>query len=148
MEDIPWVHDPLEGVRGHFDELGEGEWDRLVKSPRARVSLELHRRLLHRFVQLGWRVLEVGAGPGRFTIELAAIGATVVTSDVSSVQLRLNAQKVREANCEHAIEDRRVLDVRDLSDLPDGSLDATVAFGGPISYAFEQADHALSECLR
>ncbi|MBW3616000.1 MAG: PAS domain-containing protein, partial [Actinobacteria bacterium] len=41
-----------------------------------------------------------------------------------------------------------LLDVRDLSEIPDRSFDATVAFGGPISYAFEQAERALSECLR
>ena len=94
--------DPLEGVRKHFDELGEREWERLVQSPRALVSLELHRRLLSRFVQPGWRVLEVGAGPGRFTIELAAMGTTIVVSDVSTVQLELNA---RGAGCEGAVEE-------------------------------------------
>ncbi len=140
--------DPLEGVRRHFDDLGEGEWDRLVQSPRALLSLELHRRLLRRFVKPGWRVLEIGAGPGRFTIELAVLGATILVSDVSTVQLELNAKKVRDGGCEAAVEGRRILGVRDLSDLPDGSFDATVAFGGPISYAFDQADHALSECVR
>lgn len=140
--------DPLEEVRRHFDELGEGEWNRLVQSPRALVSLELHRRWLRRFVEPGWRVLEVGAGPGRFTIELAALGATVLVSDVSSVQLELNAQKVQDAGFEASVEGRRILDVRDLSELPDGSFDATVAFGGPISYAFDRAQHALSECVR
>lgn len=112
------------------------------------MSLELHRRLLRRFVQPGCRVLEVGAGPGRFTIELASIGTSIVTSDVSTVQLELNAQKLWEAGCESAVEERRILDVRDLSDVPDRSFDATVAFRGPISYAFEQADVALAECLR
>ena len=142
------TEDPLETVRRHFDELGEGEWDRLVRSPTTLVSLELHRRLLRRFVEPGWRVLEIGAGPGRFTIELAAIGTRIVTSDVSRVQLELNAKKLRESGWEISIEDRRILDVRDLSELPDESFDATVAFGGPISYAFEQAERALGECLR
>lgn len=68
-----------------------------MASPRSLVSLELHRRLLRRFVQPGWRVLEVGAGPGRFTIELATLGTTIVTSDVSTVQLDLNVDKVAEA---------------------------------------------------
>jgi ubiquinone/menaquinone biosynthesis C-methylase UbiE len=144
----PKSSDPLGTVRQYFDDLGEREWDRLVQSPRSRVSLELHRRLLRRFVRPGWRVLELGAGPGRFTLELAAIGTTIVTSDISTAQLQLNVDKVREAGFEDAIEERLVLDVRDLSALPDESFDATVAYGGPISYAFEQADRALAECVR
>ncbi len=73
----PPLNGPLDTVRKYFDDLGEREWDRLVQSPRTRVSLELHRRLLRRFVQPGWRVLEL-AGPGRFTMELAAIGTLIL----------------------------------------------------------------------
>jgi SAM-dependent methyltransferase len=140
--------DPVDAVRAHFDALGEAEWDRLVQSPRTRTSLELHRRMLARFVRPRSRVLEIGAGPGRFTIELADLGATVVVSDVSDVQLRLNERKVVEAGREHAVEARLVLDVRDLSALADASFDAVVAYGGPLSYAFERAEEALGECLR
>jgi ubiquinone/menaquinone biosynthesis C-methylase UbiE len=84
------VNDPVPAVRDYFDALGEGEWDRLAQSPAARVSLELHRRFLTRFIRPGWRVLEIGAGPGRFTVELASLGATTVVSDISPVQLDLN----------------------------------------------------------
>lgn len=51
-------------IRGYFDELGSAEWDRRVRSARMRVSLELHLRMLRRFVRPGSRVLEIGAGPG------------------------------------------------------------------------------------
>lgn len=144
MEDT----DPVEVVRAHFDALAEGEWDRLAQSPRTRVSLELHRRMLARFVPAGSRVLEVGAGPGRFTIALADLGAKVVVSDISAVQLALNRAKVVEADRERSVEDRLVLDVRDLTRFADASFDAVVAYGGPVSYAFERAEEALGECLR
>jgi SAM-dependent methyltransferase len=140
--------DPGDQVRARYDAAGAAEWDRLVASPRARVSFELHRRLLARYVAPGDRVLEVGAGPGRFTIELADLGATVVVSDLSPVQLGLNAAKVAEAGREHAVEDRVLLDVRDLDALGDGSFDAVVAYGGPLSYAFERAEEAFGGCLR
>ena len=65
---------------------------------------------------------------------------------------RLQSQQRGTGGCStlylSAVEERRVLDVRDLSEIPDRSFDATVAFGGPILYAFEQAERALSECLR
>ncbi len=80
----------IQSVKDYYDALGEKEWDRLTETVRGRVSLEIHRRFLRRFVSPGSRVLEVGAGPGRFTLELAAIGAQVVVTDVSEVQLGLS----------------------------------------------------------
>jgi ubiquinone/menaquinone biosynthesis C-methylase UbiE len=142
------VEDDVGAVRDYFDALGAGEWDRLVQSPSARVALELHRRFLARFIQRGSRVLEIGAGPGRFTAELAALGASVVVSDISAVQLELNREKVLAAGCEQHVEDRLVLDVRDLSSFTDGAFDGVLAYGGPISYAFDQAPAALAECVR
>jgi SAM-dependent methyltransferase len=140
--------DSVRAVRDYFDALGAAEWDRLVGSPAARVALELHCRFLRRFVQPGWRVLEVGAGPGRFTVELARARTMVVVSDISSVQLELNRGRVAAAGCEHAVQDRFLLDVRDLSAFADGAFDCVVAYGGPLSYAFEHAGKAFAECVR
>jgi SAM-dependent methyltransferase len=142
------VDDSVGAVRAWFDALGAAEWDRLVQSPAARVALELHARFLRRFVRPGWRVLEVGAGPGRFTIELARAGATVVVSDISPVQLEANMERVAAAGCADAVQDRLVADVRDLSAFADGGFDCVLAYGGPLSYAFGQAGQAFAECVR
>ena len=144
------IPDPTNAERSRrfYDELGIIEWDRMTRSVASRVSMELHRRLLGRFITPGARVLEIGAGPGRFTIELARLGATVVVSDISPVQLELNERMVAEAGAESSIEERIVLDVADLSVIPDNSFDAVVAFGGPLSYAFDAAESALGGCLR
>ncbi|GAA3541781.1 hypothetical protein GCM10022419_022350 [Nonomuraea rosea] len=82
-------------VRRYFDAFGDAEWDRLTGDVAGRVSLEVHRRFLARFVRPGQRVLEVGAGPGRFTAELAGLGASVVVTDLSPVQLALNEERLR-----------------------------------------------------
>lgn len=142
------VVDPGDAVRRFYDELGEGEWERLVASPRTRVSFEVHRRFLAGFVRPGWRVLEVGAGPGRFTIELARLGATVVVTDLSPVQLKLNEEHVGASSFEAAVERRELLDVRDASRYADGEFDAVLAYGGPLSYAFEQVDEAVQGLFR
>lgn len=138
----------MDAVRQLFDVLGEGEWDRFDKDSLSRVSLEVHRRFLRSHVPEGADVLEIGAGPGRFTNELARLGCRVVVSDVSSVQLALNERHVAEAGWEAAVVERRLLDIRDLSSVPDARFDAVVAYGGPLSYAFEQAETCLGELLR
>ena len=136
------------GVRAFFDQFADGEWTRLESSLAAQVSLEVHRRFLARFVQPGMRVLEVGAGPGRFTIELARLGAQVVATDLSPVQLELNERYVREAGCGAAVERRELADVCELSAYASGEFDAVLAYGGPLSYAFEGAGAAMQELLR
>ncbi len=137
-----------ERVRRYYDALGEDEWARLERNVRGRVSLEIHRRFLRRFVAPGSRVLEVGAGPGRFTLELAALGAHVVVTDISEVQLALNEAQLRGTAAEQHVERRELLDVCDTSRYADGEFDAVVAFGGPLSYAFERTDEAMGGLLR
>jgi len=138
----------VDEVTQWFDEMGDGEWDRFDKDALSRVSLEVHRRFLRRHVPSDVEVLEIGAGPGRFTIELAGMGCRLVVSDVSAIQLALNERHVAEAEAEAAVIERRLLDIRNLSSVPDGSFDAVVAYGGPLSYAFEDAEVCLGEMLR
>lgn len=138
----------VESVRRYYDALGEREWTRLTGTVRGRVSLELHRRFLRRFVRPCWRVLEIGAGPGRFTLELAALGCRIVVTDVSEVQLALNEARLGGTGAERRVERRELLDVCDTSGYSDGEFDAVVAFGGPLSYAFERTDEAMRGLLR
>lgn len=132
----------------YFDEFGEREWERLERRPMDRVNLELHRRLLARLVKRGDHVLEVGAGPGRFTIQLAELGARVTVVDVSQRQLALNRERVGAAGFEAAVVARELGDVVDLSRFHDSGFDVVTAFGGPLSYVFERAGDGLEQMLR
>ena len=143
MEGI--TYDPWHVAR-FFDACGEREWERFDASPMDRVNLEVHLRLLREFIRPGGRVLDAGAGPGRFTLELARLGATVVAGDISPRQLELHAE--RTAEVEDSIEARELLDILDLSGFDDASFDAVVCYGGPLSYVLGEADQALGELLR
>lgn len=132
-------------MRNFYDEFGNAEWDRLQDTVAGRVSLEVHRRFLTRFIAAGDRVLEIGAGPGRFTLELVDLGARIVVTDFSPVQLKLNQTRL---NGVTAVESWQLLDVCDTSAFADGEFDAVVAYGGPLSYAFEDTEEALKGLLR
>jgi len=137
-----------EMMRDFYDELGDSEWSRLEDSARGRVSYQVHRQLLDRFVEPEWRILEIGAGPGRFTMELARLGARVLVTDYSPVQLELNRARVGTSGAASAVEAWQLLDVCDTSRFADGEFDAVVAYGGPLSYAFEGVDEALAGLFR
>jgi SAM-dependent methyltransferase len=140
-------YDPERAAR-FFDEFGESEWARFESGRSSPVSLAVHAHYLRRFVRAGDRVLDVGAGPGRFTIELARLGARVVAADISRVQLELNREKVAEAGLDDRVEARVLADVTDLSRFGDGEFDATVCYGGPLSYARDRAADAAAELVR
>jgi SAM-dependent methyltransferase len=135
-------------MRDFYDQLGEGEWLRLENSPRGRVAYEVHRRFLERFVSPGDHVLEIGAGPGRFTFDLARLGATVEVTDFSQVQLDLHRQHLAGSDAEMAVTSRSLLDVCNTSRYDDETFDVVLAFGGPLSYAFEQTEDAFGGLLR
>lgn len=135
-------------MRDFYDDLGEREWSRLEDSTRGRVAYEVHRRFLERFVRTGDHVLEVGAGPGRFTLDLARLGAVIDVTDFSAVQLGLHRQHLEGTDAEAAVASRSLLDVCDTSRYDDATFDVVLAYGGPLSYAFEQTEEALSGLLR
>jgi ubiquinone/menaquinone biosynthesis C-methylase UbiE len=137
-----------ERMRAFYDNLGEDEWSRLEATPRGRVSFAVHRKFLERYLKSGDHVLEVGAGPGRFTIELARLGANVDVTDFSPVQLELHRQHVGDTPAELSVLTREILDVCDTSRYDDDTFDCALAYGGPLSYAFEHTEEALEGLIR
>ena len=79
-----------EAIASYFNEFGMAEWERLVRTPTEEVKLEIHAHYLRSYVTRQSRVLEIGAGPGRFTEMLSSLDCRVVVLDISSVQLDLN----------------------------------------------------------
>lgn len=137
-----------EWTEAFYDDVAAKEWDRLTRRPVDRVSLFIHSHYLRKFVAPASRVLEVGAGPGRFTQVLADLDCRVVVADISQVQLDVHRKYAIELGFDSAVESRQRLDVCDMSALASGSFDSIVVYGGPLSYVFERAGAALQECAR
>lgn len=137
-----------QAIAQYFDAFGAREWERLVRTPADEVSLHVHTQLLTKHLRPGQRVLEIGAGAGRFTHVLASLGATIVVADISPVQIELNRRFAAEYGFDRAVESWQQADICDLAPWADGSFDAIVAYGGPFSYVLDRRDGALAECLR
>jgi SAM-dependent methyltransferase len=126
----------------------------MVRNLPAPVFLEVHRRLLMRHLRPGNRVLEIGAGPGRFTALLAELSARVTVTDLSEAQLAANRRHMIDADAdadadaelEIAIEAWQVADARDLSAFAGAQFDVVLAFG-PLSCCFEAGGRGCAGCL-
>jgi len=125
-------------VAKHFDDFGTREWNRLLETPVDEVSLFIHTHYLKEYVRPGSRVLEIGAGAGRFTQILANLGGRVLVADISQVQLDLNRQHAHQYGFAHAVEDWQQVDICDMGRFESESFDSVVAYGGPLSYALDR----------
>src|SRR5689334_3005979 len=113
-------YDPA-AIASHFDQLGLREWDRFDRTLGDRVSLALHSRILEQYTLHRGRVLEVGAGPGRFTEQLHRLGCRITVADLSAAQLRLNEEAANVRGFAGSVEGWHKLDICDLRQFDDQS---------------------------
>jgi len=136
-------------VREFYDAYGMKEWNRWERDPAMRVAFAVHTHYLRQYIQPGQRILEIGAGAGRFTQVLADIGARITVADISPGQLALNRQQAEALNYAQAVEQWVECDACDMrAHFSDRQFDAVVAYGGLLSYVFDQTAPVMVELQR
>lgn len=113
-------------VIGYYDQASEREWERLE---RLWVEFHVNLHFIDAHLAPTSRILDVGAGPGRYAIELAKRGHRVYVGDLTPELVRLAREKIEDAGISERIEAAEVLDVRNLGHLEDASFDAVLALG-------------------
>jgi SAM-dependent methyltransferase len=88
------------------------------------------------------RLLDCGSGPGTYARIAIELGARVTCLDLSPVQLAACRESAPGAD------DYALGTITDLSRFADDSFDICLAFGGPLSYCFDQVDVAIRELSR
>jgi SAM-dependent methyltransferase len=134
-------------IREHMED--EGDFRRWAESPLQQVDFAIHNHYLRSYLTSEMRVLEVGAGAGRFTREMAALTQRVVVADISQTKLARNQRNARALGYADSIEAWIECDMRDLSPhFGDAEFDAVVCYGGPLSYVFDMREKAARELVR
>lgn len=64
-------------VRSYYDSFGEREWERLSHPDDGAVEFAITNRVIEDYLPDGARVLDIGGGPGRYSIWLAERGHRV-----------------------------------------------------------------------
>lgn len=121
------------------------EDDRLTKTRQGQLEYRVTMNYIHRFLKAGGRVLEIGAGTGRYSVALAREGFRV--SAVELVESNLDQLKKNAAGLTNI--EAFQGDALDLSRLRDDSFDLTLLFG-PMYHLYEKADQlkAIDEAVR
>lgn len=81
-------------VKKFYDDAPEREWARLEKHP---IEFRLTAYMLEKHIQPGDRVLDIGGGPGRYSIHFAKMGCDVTLVDLSDGNIELAKVKAQEA---------------------------------------------------
>ncbi len=131
-------------VETFYDGYAEAEWDRL---DRHRMEFVTTLRAMDEFIPPKSSILDVGAGPGRYSIELAKASHTVTLMDLSSRNVELARKKAREQDVE--ISEFVCGNALDLSQFGNSSF-GVVLLMGPLYHLVEPSDRdlAIDEALR
>lgn len=133
------MHDSIHGFYNHYDEEGR------LTAKHGQVEFLTTMRYIERYLARDARILEIGAGTGRYSHALARKGYAVDAVELVPRNIELFQEKVTP---DETIRIRQG-DARDLSAFADNAYEIVLLLG-PLYHLFTPADkkQAVSEALR
>jgi S-adenosylmethionine-dependent methyltransferase len=131
-------------VESFYDRISQDEWTRM---DRHRMEFRTTLRAMSEFFPPRSTILDIGGGPGRYSIELAKAGHRVTLLDLSSRNVELARQKAKESRVQ--IADFVHGNALDLSRFADSAFHVVLLMG-PLYHLVEPSDRdlAIREALR
>ena len=130
----------VKGFYGQSDEDG-----RLERTRHGQLEYRTTMAYIHRYAGKGAKVLEIGAGTGRYSIALAREGMDVTAVELVESNLAVLRENGRGLDCLRAFQG----DAADLRFLADDLFDVTLVLG-PMYHLYEpeEAHKAIREAIR
>ncbi len=130
-------------ISGFYNQVDEDS--RLQNNRHGQLEYTVTMHYIHRFAAPGCKVLEVGAGTGRYSIALAKEGMDVTA--VELVEKNLDVLKQNSRGVDHICSYQG--DATDLSRFEDEAFDVTLVFG-PLYHLYDAAEihKAIDEAIR
>ena len=138
------MREQKEAIRDHYNADPQKEWDRLKK--RFPYEKYITIQMMDRYIQAGDKILDIGGGPGHYSIHYARLGHNVTRLDLSDENVRFAKNKARQYKVKI---DAQQGDAMDLSRFEDNSFDV-VFLMGPLYHLMEESSRvkALKEATR
>lgn len=130
-------------IRGFYSQYDED--GRLSRTRHGQLEYCTTMTYIHRYLPANAKVLEVGAGTGRYSIALAKEGSDVTAVELVESNLEVLRKNAKGINGLHAFQ----ADATDLSRFADASFDLTLVLG-PMYHLFEpkEVNRAIDEAIR
>ena len=122
------------------------EWGRLERAP---LEFIVNWQHIRRFLPKNGHVLDNGAGPGKYAMELAACGYVVTLTDLTPRLVQMASEKANELGLAERFKGFHVADARSLTIFPDEQFDGSLMMG-PLYHLQlqEERDQAVKELYR
>ena len=125
-------------VRRFYEVSAQREWERLEHPTQGALEFAINKAWIQKFLPgPGSRILDIGGGPGRYSIWLAAQGYRVTLADLSADLLAIARGKVAEEDVE--LEGVIEANATDLSRFANESFDAVLCLG-PMYHLLDESD--------
>ena len=138
------THEETETIQAHYNADPQREWDRLkTKHPYEKY---ITIRMMDRYIRPGSTILDIGGGPGHYSVHYAKQGHTVTLLDLSDENVRFAKKKARQYGVKITALQGNALD---LSRFADNSFD-TVFLMGPLYHLMTEESRlrAIREAKR
>lgn len=136
----------IKEVQNYYDENAHQEWERL-NTPYSMIEFTTTMHLVDKYFPKTGRILDIGAGPGRYSLALADKGYSMSLLDISQKELELAEKHFEEANLQ--AEGFHCLCGMELSDFATSSFDGILVLG-PLYHLHtkEERDTVINEVHR
>lgn len=133
-------------VVDYYSKFGVNEWLRLEREP---LEFIVNWHYIQKYLPAKGAVLDNGAGPGKYAMELAKRGYTVTLTDLTPGLVELAQEKAKQLGFSERFEGFHVRDARELAGIPDLYFDAALMMG-PLYHLQQEEDRraALTELRR
>ena len=148
MKDVDKQIDKV--VKDWYASQASIEWRRLQQDPYHQIEFMLTMHFLEKYMPKSGTVLDAGGGPGRYSIELAKQGYSIVLLDLVPEMLEIARKKMRRAGILRRVRQFAQGSIEDLSAFSDASFDAVLCLGAPLNHLLEakRREKAAEELTR
>ncbi|WP_438351131.1 class I SAM-dependent methyltransferase [Paenibacillus sp. FA6] len=123
-------------VIDYYNSFGEREWSRLDREP---LEFTVNWHYIRQYLPVKGRILDNGAGPGKYAIALAQQGYQMTLTDLTPKLVEIAKEKAYQYSVDSLFDGFHVADARDLSQFVDESFDASLMLG-PMYHLQDEID--------